>query len=126
MIRRSLLTIAVPIVLIAGYVLFGSVGGALEDAWEDFAAPFLITYCIGLGFTIAWDVVRESASLGGASATVVALTGVLSALVIFGMLGGPQALIDDPWLFGVAIAPGLQLAGPLLRKRRAASDGRDA
>ena len=126
MIRRSLLTIAVPIVLIAGYVLFGSVGGALEDAWEDFAAPFLIMYWLGLGFTIAWDYVREAASAPGVSPTVVAITGVLGALVILGMLGGPQALIDDPWLFGVAIAPGLQLAGPLLRKCLAMSDGRDA
>ena len=51
-----------------------------------------------------------------------AITGLLGALVLLMMLGGPSALVDDPWLLGVAIAPGLRLAGPWLAGRKAAAD----
>jgi hypothetical protein len=110
MIRRYTELIGTPVVVIGGYFLFSTSGGFLSDAWDDFVGPFLITYWIGLGFIMTWDVVKES--LHGASPLVAGATGVLGALFLFGMLGGPRALIDDPWLFGVAIAPGLELALP--------------
>jgi hypothetical protein len=108
-IRHAAQAIALPVVVLGGYVFLGGAGGFVEDAWEDAVGPFLITYWIGFGFTMAWDVVTESMHTEGASPTVVALTGGLTALVILMMLGGPGALIEDPWLFGVAIAPGLRL-----------------
>jgi len=119
MIRRYVLPIAVPLVVFGGYLFLGSAGGIVEDAWDSVIGPFLITYWIGLGFTIAWDVLTQSMHVEGASPTVVAVTGVLSAIVIFMMLGGIGALIDDPWLFGVAIAPGMRLAGPWLSSKAA-------
>jgi hypothetical protein len=120
MIRRYVQLIGTPAVVIGGYILFSSSSGFLSDAWDDFVGPFLITYWIGLGFTMTWDVVKES--LHGAPPPVVAATGALGALVTLGMLGGPRALIDDPWLFGVAIAPGLQLAGPWWQKHKAVGE----
>jgi hypothetical protein len=79
---------------------------------------FLITYWIGLGFTNAWDLLKDS--VHGASPTVIAITGALSALIILGMLGGPAVVVEDPWLFGVAVAPGLQLALSWWQKHKAA------
>jgi hypothetical protein len=111
--------VVVPLLVLGGYVFLGNAGGSVEDAWDDALGPFLITYWIGVGFTIAWDVVADSARLEGTNPTVVALTGLLSAAVIFMMLGGIGALIEDPWLFGVAIAPGLRLASPWLSGRTA-------
>jgi hypothetical protein len=119
MIRRYVLPVALPIVVIGGYILSSGIGGFMEDAWVDFLGPFLVTYWLGFGFTLAWDHVREAAHVEGASPTVLALLGVLGAVVIFAMLGGIGTLIDDPWLIGVAIAPGLQLAAPWLQKRHA-------
>jgi hypothetical protein len=118
-IRRYAEIIGTPVIVIGGYILFGTSSGFLSDAWEDFVGPFLITYWIGLGFVTTWDVVRQS--LHGASPTVAAVTGILVALVILMELGGPQALIDDPWLFGVAIAPALELALPWWRNRQTAA-----
>ncbi|HEU0073926.1 MAG TPA: hypothetical protein VFS30_07925 [Dehalococcoidia bacterium] len=122
MIRRAAQAILLPVIVLGGYVLLGGAGGFVEDVWEDFAGPFLITYWIGFGFTMAWDIVTESMRTEAASPTVVGLTGLLSAVVILMMLGGPGALIEDPWLFGVAIAPGLRLAEPWLARRRAGGE----
>jgi hypothetical protein len=118
MIRRYVQLIGTPAVVIGGYILFSTSSSFLSDAWDDFVGPFLITYWIGLGFIMTWDVVKES--LHGASPLVAGVTGVLGALFLFGMLGGPKALLDDPWLFGVAIAPGLELALPWWLSRQAA------
>jgi hypothetical protein len=118
MIRRAVQAILLPVIVLGGDILLSGAGGFVEDAWEDFAGPFLITYWIGFGFTMAWDIVTESMRAEAASPTVVALTGLLSAVVILMMLGGPATLIEDPWLFGVAIAPGLRLAGPWLASRK--------
>jgi hypothetical protein len=117
MIRKYVLPIALPVIVIGGFVLAGGSNGFFSDAWEEFLGPFLITYWIGLGFTNAWDLLKDS--MHGVSPTVIAVTGALSALLILGMLGGPAILIEDPWLFGVAVAPGLQLALPWWRKRKA-------
>jgi hypothetical protein len=118
-IRRYVEIIGTPVIVIGGYILFSTSSGFLSDAWDDFVGPFLITYWIGLGFVTTWDVVKQS--LHGASPRVAAATAILVALVIMAELGGPQALIDDPWLFGVAIAPGLELALPWWRSRQTAA-----
>jgi len=121
MIRRAVQAILLPVAVIGGYVLTAEAGGFIEDVWEDFAGPFLITYWIGFGFTMTWDIAAESLHADKATPTTMAITGLLGALVLLMMLGGPAALIEDPWLFGVAIAPGLRLAGPWLAGRSAAA-----
>lgn len=121
MIRRYVLPIALPAAVIGGYIVTGSIGGLVNDAWEDFLGPFLITYWIGFGFTLTWDYIREAMHVDGASPTLVAITGVFCALVILAMIGF-DTLLSDPWLFGVAVAPGFRLAGPWLQKQRAVKD----
>jgi hypothetical protein len=125
-IRRALQAILLPVIVLGGYVLAGGVGGFLEDAWEDFLGPFLITYWIGFGFTMAWDLATESMHAERLPPLSMAITGVLGALILLSMLGGVDALIDDPWLFGVAIAPGLRLAGPWVEKHKQAEASHDS
>jgi hypothetical protein len=117
MIRRAAQAILLPVAVIGGYVLAAAAGGFVEDAWEDFVGPFLITYWIGFGFTMTWDIVEESMHAERLPPLSMAIVGVLGALILLSMLGGVDALIDDPWLLGVAIAPGLRLAGPWLADR---------
>jgi len=119
MIRRYVELIGTPAVIIGGYILFGS-SGFFADAWDDFAGPFLIAYWIGLGFTNTWDIVKES--MHGAPPLMLAFVGVAGGLILLGMLGGPEVLLTDPWLFGVAIAPGLQLALPWWQHRKATAE----
>ena len=69
-----------------------------------------------MGFTYAWDTVAHPLRSGAASPLVVAAVGVLGALVILSMLGGIRVLWEDPWIFGVAVAPGLRLGAPLLSR----------
>jgi len=120
MLHRQLQTILVPAVLIGGYILFSSRGGFFADAWDGFVGPFLFTYWIGLGFVITWEVVRYSLHTDMASPRTVALTGLVVAVFMLMMLGGPAVLFEDPWLFGVAIAPGIELGLPWLQGRIAA------
>jgi hypothetical protein len=117
MLRRQLQTILVPAVLIGGYLFFASRDGFLADAWEDFAGPFLFTYWVGLGFVITWDVVRQSLHKDKASPRAMALWGIGLGLFMLMMLGGPAVLTEDPWLFGVVVAPGIELAMPWWRGR---------
>jgi hypothetical protein len=119
MIRRYVELIGTPAVIIGGYILFSSGTGFFSDAWDDFIGPFLITYWIGLGFTNTWDIVKQS--LHGAPPLMLALVGVAGSLILLGMLGGPEVLVTDPWLFGVVIAPGLQLVLPWWQQRKAAA-----
>lgn len=105
-----------PVVIFAGLFLANSAGGGIESFYADTALPFLIACWIGFGFTEAWRHVRESMHLEGAPAGLVAATGVLSALVLLSMLGGVSLLWEDPWLFGVAVAPGFAMARPLLER----------
>lgn len=101
-------------------------GGALvsiawaPDAVEDFylgaLLPYLITFWIGQGFSFAWDVAR--ASVAGVPAPVAAATGLLASFVIMGMLGGVRIILEDPWIFGVAVVPGLRLASAAVARTR--------
>jgi hypothetical protein len=85
------------------------------DFFIDPALPWLIPMWIGAGFSFAWDVLRERAAEEGASSGVVAATGILSAVVIGGMLG-VGTLMSEPSLIAVAVFPGLRLAEPWLRQ----------
>jgi len=117
MLYRQLQTILVPAVLIGGYLFFSSRDGFFADAWDGFVGPFLFTYWIGLGFVITWEVVRHSLHTDKASPRTVALTSLVVAVFMLMMLGGPAVLFEDPWLFGVAIAPGIELGLPWLQGR---------
>ena len=114
MLWRQVQTVLVPAAVLGGYFLTSEAGGFVQSAWDDFFGPFLITYWIGLGFTFAWDVVRESVK--GARPGVVAATVGAVGLVLMIMVG-PMALIGDPWMFGIVIAPGIELALPYFRQR---------
>jgi hypothetical protein len=105
-----------PVVVILGLFLAESGPDAIGSFYTNTALPFLITCWIGFGFTEVWRRLREAARMEGTSQGVVAATGVLSALVLLSMLGGVRLLWEDPWLFGVAVAPGFSLAGPVLRR----------
>jgi hypothetical protein len=117
--RHTVLAVLVPVAVLGGYIL-SSMTGFISDAWDRFLGPFLITYWIGLGFTNMWQVTK--ASMKGFSPGMAVATVAVIIFVLLGMLGGIQALIDDPWLFGVVIAPGLDLVLPYLRRRRETAD----
>ena len=122
MLYRQLQTILVPAVLIGGYLFFSPRAGFFADAWDGFVGPFLFTYWVGLGFVITWEVVRHSLHADKASPRTIALTGIAVAVFLLMMLGGPAVLLEDPWLFGVAVAPGVDLAMPWLQGRKMAHD----
>jgi hypothetical protein len=105
-----------PAVIFLGLFLANSGPDGIESFYVDTALPFLIACWIGFGFTEAWRRVRESARLEGTPVGVVAATGILSALVLLSMLGGVSLLWEDPWMFGVAVAPGFAMARPALER----------
>jgi hypothetical protein len=89
------------------------VGGFVLDLYEDFGFPFLITLWMGMGFGFAWDSVRYSMHAERMPPIVVAGTGILGALVLLSMIG-IDSLWEEPWLFGIAVWPGIQMARPFL------------
>ena len=95
-------------------VLAVEAGGTFESVYVDHMLPWLLTAWIGAGFTAAWEMLRESARLQRTPPLVVAATAVLGALFILSQLGGVAVLWEDPWIFGVAVWPGIRLAGPLV------------
>jgi len=66
--------------------------------------------------------VRHSLHADQALPRTVALTGLSVAVFMLLMLGGPAILIEDPWLFSVAVAPGIELAMPWLQGRKVTQD----
>ncbi len=116
-----------PVVILGGLVLAVEYApDSIESFYTDTAMPFLITYWIGLGFTTAWRLARESALRDNTPPGVVAAVGILSAVVLLYMLGGISVLWEDPWIFGVAVAPGFALARPFFERwllRRASNSG---
>jgi hypothetical protein len=114
--RHIALTILVPVAVFGGYFLTPTAGGVMADAWDGFVGPFLITYWIGLGFTNMWEIAK--AELKDFSPRMAIVTVVLVIFILLSTLGGPAALLDDPWLFGVVIAPGIDLILPHLRRQQ--------
>ena len=117
MLWRQVQTILVPAAVISGYVLTSMAGGFISDVWDGFLGPFLITYWAGLGFTNAWYFTRQSMREHGFTPGMQAGTALLNIVVFLFMFDGPAAFIDDPWLIGVVIAPGLELIVPYLQHR---------
>jgi hypothetical protein len=106
-----------PVVVIGSLVLaVGFAPDGVEDFYTDYAFPFLVSVWIGMGFIFAWDAVAHPLHADDAPPLLVGAVGVLGALVILSMLGGIRVLWEDPWIFGVAVAPGLRLALPLLSR----------
>ena len=114
MLSRIAQTVLLPPAVIGGFFAAEEIGGFVQDIWDDFLAGFLITYWIGLGFLYAWDQVREAVKDAKPKNVALTVCGVLLVLVV---MAGPVSLIDDPWLFGVVIAPGIELALPYFRGR---------
>ncbi len=106
-----------PIVIFGGIILSERAPAAARDFFMATALPFLITVWIGAGFTFAWRVVRESMLREKAPSGMMAAVGILSALTLLSMLGGISLIWEDPWLFGVAVWPGLNMARGLIERR---------
>ncbi len=106
-----------PIVIFGGIILSERAPASLRDFYIETALPFLITVWIGAGFTFAWGVVRESMLREKAPRGMMAAVGILSALTLLSMLGGVSLMWEDPWLFGVAVWPGLNMARGLIERR---------
>jgi len=107
---------AMPVVVLGGLVLATYAPDPIESFYIDAGLPFLITFWIGLGFSYTWRYIRLSMPRESFTPAMIAAVGILSALVILSMLGGISVLWEDPWLFGVAVAPGFSLARPLVRR----------
>lgn len=99
----------------------------VSDLYDDFGFEFLLSVWLGQGFAFTWSYLRASMHAEKFPPAMVAATGVLSGLVLLSMVGF-ETLWEDPWLFGVAVVPGFQLARPYLmsmlsgREQAAASD----
>ena len=117
--HRVAQTVLLPPAVIGGFFAAEEIGGVVQDIWDDFLAGFLITYWIGLGFLYAWDQVREAVK--GARPGIVAAT-VGAVLLVLVIMVGPVSLLDDPWLFGVVFAPGIELALPYVRQHAQAGN----
>ena len=127
---RIVQTILLPPIVIGGFFVASEAGGVIQDAWDGFLGPFLFTYWVGLGFTNAWFIMKEQLHVSQAGPTTVLIAVVVVILALLSMLGGPGALMDDPWLFGVVIWPGIEIALPYVREHRhaamrAVEDGSD-
>ena len=112
-----MLTIGLPVVFIAGYFVFDGAPSFIEDAYGDFVGPFLVMYWFGLLFSNMYFVLVENLKSEGAGpGTVAAVAGGL-ALMLFVAGGGPPVIWRDPWMFGAAIMPGVDIAWPYIRDR---------
>ncbi len=108
---------AMPVVVLGGLVAaIAYAPDTIESFYVDKALPFLITTWIGLGFTLTWRYITEPMRQQNVPPGIVAGVGVLSALVLLSMLGGIKLFWEDPWMFGVAVAPGFAMARPLFER----------
>lgn len=114
-----------PVVVIGGSILVVALAsGDIQSFYFSNVLPFLVATWIGLGFNFAWDTLRYS--MKGEHRVALAAAAVLSALVLLSMLGGVSTAWEDPWLFGVAVAPGFRIALAALRAKRSAGEARSA
>ena len=114
MLYLQLQTVLVPGVLIGGYIFFSSRDGFFADAWDGFLGPFLFTYWIGLGFMIVWDIVRHFVPKETLGPTATVIVGIVVVAFLLAQLDGPDAILDDIWLLGAFIAPGIEVMKPWL------------
>ena len=106
--------VVLPVAIIGGLVVAQYAPDSVESFYTDQAVPFLIAFWIGSGFTMTWRLVGESMVADKTPPGIVAAVGIISAVIFLSMLGGVRLLWEDPWLFGVAVAPGFAMGRPLL------------
>lgn len=115
--RRLLLTVGLPFAFVAGYFVFDNAPNFVSDLYDDFAGPFMITYWFGLLFSNMYFYMQENLRSEGAGPGVIAAMGGGLALMFFVAGGGPSVLWRDPWMFGITVMPGIDIAWPYLRDR---------
>lgn len=113
--RRLLLTLGILPATILGYVIVDKLG-VLEDLYGDLIGPFLVMYWFGLLFSNMYFYLREDLLAERASESVIAAVSGGLALMFFVAGGGPAILWRDPWLFGAAVMPGVDIAWPFVRR----------
>jgi hypothetical protein len=90
----------------------------VNDFYMDIVFPFGITFWMGTFFTYGWEVqrlwIQELPRKWAPWAVGIAL------VVVLLMMGGPAAIIGDPWLAGMVVFPGLRTFN-LYNRRRATS-----
>ncbi|MGE0058281.1 MAG: hypothetical protein AB7P33_04785 [Dehalococcoidia bacterium] len=115
--RRLLLTVGLPFVVVGGYFLFDNAPKFVSDLYDDFAGPFMLTYWFGLLFSNMYVYMVEDLKRENAAPGVIAAMGGGLALMFFLAGGGPSVIWRDPWMFGITVMPGLDIAWPYLRDR---------
>jgi RsiW-degrading membrane proteinase PrsW (M82 family) len=123
-IRTQLTLAAMPFIVVGGFFLAYELGDPIESAYDGFVGPFLFTYWIGLGFTSVWDTIKQQMLEHRFTPGMMAAVGALGGLIILSQLGF-DTLWHDPWLFGVAVAPGFALLRPWLEHHAALSAAAD-
>jgi hypothetical protein len=112
-----MLTFGLPFVFVGGFFLFDYAPSFIEDFYDDFVGQFLLTYWFGLLFSNMYlALVDDMKDEGAGPGTLAAVAGGL-ALLFFVAGGGPALIWRDPWMFGVAVMPGLDIAWPYVRGR---------
>ena len=88
--------------------------GVLEDFYFDTLFPFGVTFWLGMLISYGWDMQRIWIQTIPPRYAAWAVGGCLVALLV--MMGGPQAIIDDPWLAGMLAFPGIRMFMAYRRK----------
>jgi hypothetical protein len=99
-------------VLIAAGVYFAVVGpGWWEDFFLSHGLGFLISFWIGSGFAFAWWQLQKQAKDLPGGETMAGIAGIAGIVLVAGL-----SVFTEPWLFGVAIWPGLTMVTPAARR----------
>ena len=79
----------------------------VADFYMGKVIPFGITFWMGTFFTYGWEIQRlwiQELPRKWAPWVVGA-----ALLVVLFMMGGPAAIVDDPWLAGMVVFPGVRM-----------------
>jgi hypothetical protein len=90
-----------------GFLLWEFFPEDLQDFYVDKVIPFGVTFWLGMFITYGWELQRlwiQDLPRKWAPWVV----GGAIVFVLFAM-GGPQMLLDDPWLVGMVVFPGLRI-----------------
>lgn len=83
------------------------VPGSLSDFYFDTVFPFGITTWMGTFFAYGWEVQRLWIQEIPRKWAPYAVGAALVFLLM--VIGGPEAIVDDPWLAGMMIFPGVRM-----------------
>jgi hypothetical protein len=89
----------------------------VQDFFFDTVFPFGVTFWMGTFIAYMWDMQKLWIQEIPRKYAAWAVGGCLVALLF--MMGGPQALIDDPWLAGMIAFPGVRLLMSYQKRHRA-------